>query len=440
MDNYKFSVIILLNRLDNLEITLNSLYDQTFKNFEIICLNSTSDNISIENIKVINNETVGSVLTKISGEYVLFINPGDYFLPNSLNFLNGVLSDEKDMVLFRSEDYSQECDINKDNYDLKLKDFSNRDDKEVSGSEIFSNTFLSNLKNINNKLFSKKFLNSTYENIFDKDTPINFVFDIKASIVAKKTVSIDEKIIFHKIDNSNEDFKIIMERVAIRGLSSLEILESVKEIEKFLLKSNFYNKYKHDFIKFKLKILTDNLDISKFHDYTLYIPEHERNNLKSKKFDYSKYYNSNSIYVGLPESYSNKLFNKTKKYLSKTEITDDDMKFLIEDYSFNMLFEKYRGILNSYDFKDYILYSNKSTLNDLKEENIRLKTECEYLTNDLEVYEKIICDEYRLINESKKIISSTKVNIEYMDSSNSKLVQLNKNSSSLFEKFKDKSR
>ena len=438
MTDYKISIVILLDNVKNIGITLNSLNNQTFRNFEILCLNNLSYKVSFEDVKVLNNETIDSILTESSGEYILFIRPGDYFFTNSLKFLDGVLSDERDMVLFKSNDYCQENRINKNYYDLKLKnDYLNLNENDLTGSDIFNNE-LTNLNYINNKLFSKKFLSSNYEKVFDNNNHFNFVFDIKASVLAKNIIKLDETIVLHKTDNIHENFKEINEKRAIPELSSFEIVDSIEEIESFLLQNNLFNIYKYDFIKFKLKILTDNLDISKFHNYIIHVPENERTNLKSNYFDYSKYYNSNSNYVGFSESYSNNLFNKTKKYLSKEVIGQEDFDILMEDPSFKNIFEKYNGILHCDDFKDYITFSNKSKLDKLKEENIKLKTEKEFLTNNIEVYENIIDEEQELINESKRLISSTKVDLEYLDYANSKLVKVNNNSSSIIERIKDK--
>jgi len=426
----KLSIIFLREDNNNHNITINSLENQSFKNFEILYLNNENIETKVDYIKIFNKDSFENIINKCNGEYVLFLKSGDYLLTDSLNvLLNNISNNDLDFICFNSNNYSKEDKINKNFFEKKLKEKWSVERQKVVNcdSEDFKKYIFSNLNNLYNKLFSRKFLIYNFEKIFDNDNVFDFVFDIKISVLSKNVFSVEDTLLFHKALNIHENFKLINDHMISADCSSLEVVDAIEGIENYLLRRNLLEKYENEFIKFKLKILTDNLDMSKFHDYILHVPKNERKNFRNKYFDYSKYYNSNSIYVGFQEEYSNLLFNKTKEFLLKQVIFKNEVKNILEeDADFALIFEKYESILNSDNFNEYIALSSASTINRLKQENKLLKIESDYLNKNLELYDTLINENLKIKDESKKLISKRKLNIEYEDYINSKISSSNK--------------
>lgn len=121
----KISIIMpCYNSEKYLEKTLDTVCKQTFKDYELICVNdgSTDNTIHIlnkyakkyENIKVISKENAGGTvaalhgLKHISGDYVCIIDNDDYLSPNYLEELfNSINKYNADMAVcaFQREDF-----------------------------------------------------------------------------------------------------------------------------------------------------------------------------------------------------------------------------------------------------------------------------------------------------------------------------------------------
>lgn len=425
INDTKLSIIILKEDDVDLSITLGSLDKQSYKNFEILYLNNDNNERTVDNNQMFNKKSFGNLINECKGDYVLFLKSGDYLFTDSLKvILNNISTNYLDLLFFNSNFYTQEDKVDKNYYEQKL--IEKEDISELikldCKSEDFKEDIFSNFSNIYDRLFSRKFLIDSHEKIFDKDDISELAFAIKSVLLAKKVFSLEYTLLLHKVLNIHKDFKLINEQIISANSSSLELVDTIKGIENFLFNNNLYDKYEAEFIKFKLKILTDNLDMSKFHEYVVYVPEEERTDFRNKYFDYSKYYNSNSSYVGFSEDFSNDLFNKTKEYLVKQVIFKNEVKSLINDDDFTLVFEKYESILNSDDFNEYLHSSSLSTINILKHDNEKLKLESDHLNNTLEIYDTIINENEEIKNESKQLISKRKTNIEYMDYINSKIV------------------
>ena len=101
----KFSVIIpVFNKADTIPTSLNSVFAQTYRDFEIIVVNDGStDNIQqvlsqYEGLVVINQENAGvsaarnAGINKAQGEYLCFLDADDIYFPNHLSVLNELIN------------------------------------------------------------------------------------------------------------------------------------------------------------------------------------------------------------------------------------------------------------------------------------------------------------------------------------------------------------
>lgn len=101
----KFSVIIpVFNKADTIPTSLDSVFAQTYQDFEIIVVNDGStDNIQqvlsrYERLVVINQENAGvsaarnAGINKAQGEYLCFLDADDIYFPNHLAVLNDLIN------------------------------------------------------------------------------------------------------------------------------------------------------------------------------------------------------------------------------------------------------------------------------------------------------------------------------------------------------------
>lgn len=132
----KFSIIIpVYNRASYIETTLDSILKQTYKNFEVLCVDDGSQDNSLEllknfakkdsRIKIIQHkENLGTHMARktgvenASGDYILFLDCDDTFVESALEILNNNLSNtELDILgyVYRSEK-SKHFPTTKDKY------------------------------------------------------------------------------------------------------------------------------------------------------------------------------------------------------------------------------------------------------------------------------------------------------------------------------------
>lgn len=119
MDNIKFSFIVPVYNVESyLERCLDSLLDQTYDNFEIICVNdgSTDSSLKILNdysakyskIHIVSQENKGlgearnTGVKYATGNYIWFIDSDDWIEEKSLSLLTEFIQNngEKDMIVF----------------------------------------------------------------------------------------------------------------------------------------------------------------------------------------------------------------------------------------------------------------------------------------------------------------------------------------------------
>lgn len=117
----KFSIIIPnYNKEEYVEETLNSIFNQTYKNYEVIVIDDASSDNSIEKIKKFdvrlfhtNRKMAGGArnvgLDNATGDYILFLDSDDYFTtPTVLEELNNLIKDEDIIFLnYTRDDFGQ---------------------------------------------------------------------------------------------------------------------------------------------------------------------------------------------------------------------------------------------------------------------------------------------------------------------------------------------
>ena len=262
--NPKISIIIpVYNSEKVIEECLNSLLVQTFKDFEIICVNdgSTDNTLNIlKNIKkkdkrinIINQNNTGAGISrnegmkKAKGEYLIFLDSDDIFEKTMLeNLYNKIIEKDVDIVICNSITFKTQN---------KRKIFSKRKNYLISNKRI---------KNKNNPFSSfdikKDFFNlfiwwpwdKLYKKKYIKNLGIKFqnlrstndLYFVASSVIAsKKILFLDKILIYHRvgvkssISNSREK-------------SWDNFYYALKELKHFLIKKGLYKRFKRDFINY----------------------------------------------------------------------------------------------------------------------------------------------------------------------------------------------
>ncbi len=110
----KFSVVIpTYNRLSNLKNAVNSVFKQTYKEFQIVIIDDGSQDGTESYIKSLNNPKIKYVWQKNSGlpsvarnngikisdyEWICFLDSDDFWEPNKLEKVKNVIENNKDVI------------------------------------------------------------------------------------------------------------------------------------------------------------------------------------------------------------------------------------------------------------------------------------------------------------------------------------------------------
>ena len=112
-----FSIItVVLNAKDDLEETIKSLRNQSFKDFEYIIIDGGSTDGTIEvikkNLDIINKwksekdlgiyDAMNKGINLCEGSYIGMLNSGDKYMPNGLQIINNYLNKKKMDFIFGS--------------------------------------------------------------------------------------------------------------------------------------------------------------------------------------------------------------------------------------------------------------------------------------------------------------------------------------------------
>lgn len=136
----KFSIIIpVYNVEDYIEKCLNSVFDQTFKDYEVIVVNDGTKDKSMDivkkfDVKVINQKNQGlsearnTGVKEAKGEYILFLDSDDFIEKDLLERLNESSKNNPDIIRF------QICEV-KDN--LVIHTYYEDEFNNLSGEDAF---------------------------------------------------------------------------------------------------------------------------------------------------------------------------------------------------------------------------------------------------------------------------------------------------------------
>ena len=259
--NPQISVIIPIYNCEKyIKECLSSLIKQTFKNFEIICINdgSNDDTLKIlkkfeandERIIIFNQNNSGPGIArnvgmkKSKGEYLMFLDSDDIFKKTMLEELYiKIKENDSDVVICNSQNfekkkwwkkfYEKNYLIN-DNI-IKQKTFSSLDIEKD-----FFNLFIWWPWD---KLYKRKFIENLgieYQNLKSSED----LFFVAASVITAKKISyLDKILINHRIGIKNSVSNS-------RQKSWDNFYYALKELKNFIKEKGLYKRFKQDFINY----------------------------------------------------------------------------------------------------------------------------------------------------------------------------------------------
>ena len=335
-NNPKISIIIpVYNTEKYLEECLNGLIYQSFKNFEIICVNdgSTDNSYKIlksfekidERIYIFSQINKGPGIARnigikeSKGEYLLFLDSDDVFINTMIEdmYVN-IKNNDSDIVVCNSNNFvknGNEKIFYKANYVFLDDKIMNKTFQSMDVKKDFFNLFIWWPWD---KLFNKKFIKNLgieYQNLKSSE---DLFFIASAVISAKKIFFLNKILINHRIG-------LITSVSNNREKSWDNFYYALKKLKKFIKEKGLYKRFKRDFINYVASFSLWNLETIYGNSFCfLYskLREHWLNEFGVSKYNKRYFYNL-------------QIYRKIK-YILKSDLKQDEY----EEKENNKIFDK----------------------------------------------------------------------------------------------------
>ena len=340
----EISIIMpVYNSQDHLKDTLDYILNQTFDDFELICVNDGSGDDSLEilndysfkdsRIKVFSQENKGQGsarnkgLEHCTGKYVYFMDADDCIIPEFLELVHdNIKNNSSEIVMFKTGNIESGNKIDTPPLFPFYEVFKDADFNDFTFDYTNVRKYVLNSSFAPWTKFYKKELFDRYDDFkFNEKLPYEDVlFHIKSMLRASRISFVPEYLYYYRIDNPNSS--------SFNYESHIKIFDVIDEVGEFLKKENYLNDFEKEFEFFKLRQIT-------YHMITPINEEH---------------------------------FKLAKQYLNGIDIDEND---LIPDYRK----KEYQIFYENDDAKTYEreinLYLLQREQNELKEKNRKLEME-----------------------------------------------------------------
>lgn len=260
----QISVIMpIYNAEINLKDSIDSVLQQTFEDFELICIDdgSNDDSLNILNeiskrdsrVKVISQENRGAGVARNRGieeslgEYICFIDSDDHMACEYLEkAYENMIANNSDIVMYKIGNI-------KNNERVIIKPYF-AFDKIFKGVDFDNFTFdcyqvrpylLSYYFAPWTKFYKKELLNKYDDFIFVEGLPYeDILFHVKTMLRAEKISFVPEYLYYYRIDNENS--------ATFDSTAHGEIYKIIDLVEKFMKEKGYYEEFKYEFEFFKI--------------------------------------------------------------------------------------------------------------------------------------------------------------------------------------------
>ena len=412
--NPKISIIIpIYNSEKYIKECLKSLIDQTFKDFEIICVNDGSTDKTLDILKkfekidkritIISQKNLGAGIARnigmnnSKGDYLIFLDSDDIFKKTMLEQMyKKIKKNDAEIVICNSinfETIKKKKIFFKKNYLISDKKIKNRIFSSFDIKKDFFNLFIWWPWD---KIIKKKYIENLgikYQNL--KST--NDLFFVASAVIsAKKILFLDKNLIFHRIN-----IKTSISNT--RENSWNNFYYALLKLRNFIKKKGFFNRFKQDFINFVASFSLWHLETIKGKPFCLLFEK-----LKNEWWKEFEVLNKNEKYF-----YDKNIYKKLKDImefdLKNTKILDEN-RINYFNLKKNACFPKISIIIPVFNSEKYLFDSLNSIINQsLKEIEIICINDGSY-DNSLNIlnYYKKIDNRIIIINQKNKGVNSAR--------------------------------
>ena len=245
-----------------LEESVNSILNQNFEDFELICIDdgSTDNSLAILNeiskkdsrLRVISQKNLGAGAARNKGikeslgEYICFIDSDDYVIPEYLEIAyDNITSNNSDIVFYKIGNIKNNKKVDLKPYFAFEKifedvDFNNYTFNCYQIREYVFNFYFAPWT----KLYRKELLNRYDDFHFVENLPYeDILFHVKTMLRAEKISFVPERLYYYRIDNENS--------ATFDSSTHKEIYKIIDLVEKFLKENNYYEEFKYEYEFFK---------------------------------------------------------------------------------------------------------------------------------------------------------------------------------------------
>lgn len=246
-------ILYVFNDYEFLKESLNSILNQSFKDFEIICMDdeSTDNSLSLlqeysgkdNRITVSSHKHVGlsssinNAMKYAKGKYLYFTNPGTLMEENAFERMHKrVLEEETDLIIADIRNYDSTYDNYYANDKYSISKLLNKTDKKTFNLEDMDDLIFEFQPTLENKLYSTEFLKQN--NIhFDEDSLHGEYIFYFETFLSAQTISCIDDVLFTHLDyytslNNRKDNVL------------LDILSSSDKIMNLFRKYGHFENYK----------------------------------------------------------------------------------------------------------------------------------------------------------------------------------------------------
>ena len=403
------------NAQNHLKEALASILNQTFKDYEVICIDDGSSDGSVEilkefeceNVRLITQENRGAGhsrnigISQSRGDYVFFMDSDDYIDPEFLEkTCKNITDNSSDIVMFKIGNIKEDVKVQINPYFAF--------DKVIGDVDFNSFTFdyHSIKKYVMNayfapwaKVYKKEFLLGYDDFTFDDNLAYeDILFHIKTMLRSSRISFVPQYLYYYRLDN---DSSLSSDRS-----SDIEIFKVIKEVEEFLINEGFLNEFEKEFEYFKVEQITYHInqiddDYFKRAKYVLNgIDVYENPAIpKTKKDQYNVFFSSDSSEDYLKNLKIQHLKSKHEKLTKINKGLKSEHKALKmekqkqEEIKQDLLHSnswKMTGIfrkITAVSFKNYLL-NRSDRFNYFKNKNRKLEKENRKLKKQLKSFEK----------------------------------------------------
>lgn len=265
-----FSVVIPVYNVDKyLSRCLTSVLSQSFKNFEVICINdgSTDKSLAILNeyaekdsrFKVISQANQGQGVARnngidlANGEYIVFVDPDDFIDSSSLEIIYDKFKQTNvDIVQFDYVSCKENGEFCRNEvFNNQLKKYFHclvKDNEIYNWSKFPKNNLQDMWMSVWNKAYKTDFIKSNNIRMAPNKNGEDHIFSISANLLANKILYLNKPLYYYRtrvdsaVNTASDDNFCVFENIVLLG--------------KFLVEQNLYEEYKTGYEDYVLTVLS----------------------------------------------------------------------------------------------------------------------------------------------------------------------------------------